>query len=220
MNRRCMPGWSIGAGCQKSTPAGKSSAARHHADDRHGIAVEAHDAADGGGVAVEAALPGAVREDDHLLDGGLLVGAGEGAAERGREAEGLEEAGGHHRAGELAGVAIEVPVAGHAAADEHGGEVLEGAAAVAEVAEVGGGDGGAAVAARRAAGGPDEAAGVAVRERVQEDRVDDGEDRGVRADAERESQHRGDGEAGVGAELTDSVAEVLHSISTRQAAKG
>ena len=42
----------------------------------------------------------------------------------------------------------------------------------------------------------DEAAGIGVCERSQNDGVDDAEDRGICTDAEREREHRGDGEAG------------------------
>ena len=53
------------------------------------------------------------------------------------------------------------------------------------------------------------ALGVRVRERVQQDVLDDAENGGCRADAQRQRQHRQRGEAGLVAQAAEAVAEVL-----------
>ena len=54
----------------------------------------------------------------------------------------------------------------------------------------------------------DEPLGRAERERSEEDAAHGAEDRRVRADAEREGEHRDDGEAGPSHECTDRVPHV------------
>jgi hypothetical protein len=55
----------------------------------------------------------------------------------------------------------------------------------------------------------DEAAGVGVGERAQEEGVHHAEDGGIRADAEGEGQHGGDGEAGGAEETSNRVSKVV-----------
>ena len=50
-------------------------------------------------------------------------------------------------------------------------------------------------------------------ERREQDRVNDREDRGVRADAERERKHGYESESGRLPELAKGVAEVVHGVS-------
>ena len=57
-------------------------------------------------------------------------------------------------------------------------------------------------------GNLDEAVGVGVRQRLQQQGVDDAEDRGVRADAEREREHGHQDEAGRFGKLADREAEI------------
>ena len=54
-----------------------------------------------------------------------------------------------------------------------------------------------------------EPVGILVRERLEQDGIDNREDRGVRADAEREHDEHGGGEAGVLAKAAKGVAHVL-----------
>ena len=73
-------------------------------------------------------------------------------------------------------------------------------------------------------GDPDQALLVAESERLQENRVDHTEDRGRRADAERQRQDRGDGKARRAAQAADGEAQVLderlHGHSALRAAIG
>jgi len=50
---------------------------------------------------------------------------------------------------------------------------------------------------------------VAIRQRVQQNAVDDAEDRGVRSDAEREREHGHDGKAGILAQHSCAISNVL-----------
>ncbi len=59
---------------------------------------------------------------------------------------------------------------------------------------------------------PDEAVGVGEREWAKDDGVDDAEDGGVCADAERESEDGDEGEAGIFAERAKGVAEILGEV--------
>ena len=70
---------------------GKREARRRHADDLVRLAVDDDAASDDRRVAVEAPLPNAVADDDDVMAAERLVVAHEAAAERGADAERVEE---------------------------------------------------------------------------------------------------------------------------------
>ena len=77
------------------------------------------------------------------------------------------------------------------------GDAFEDAGAVAQIVELGLRDADVAAAGRaRVRRDAHEPIGIRKRQRTDQDRVDDGEDRDVRADAERERQNRDRGESG------------------------
>ena len=86
---------------------------------------------------------------------------------------------------------------------------FEDAGAVAQVVELGLRDADvAAVGRARVRGDAHETIGIRKRQRTDQDGVDDREDRDVRADAERERQHRDRGESGRRDDSSQAVAQV------------
>ena len=71
-----------------------------------------------------------------------------------------------------------------------------------------------------AAGDVGEAGGIAHRQALEQRRVDEAEDRGVGADAERQRQDDGDGEAGLAAQHPGGVAEILEHVRGQAATRG
>ena len=64
---------------------------------------------------------------------------------------------------------------------------------------------------------PHELAGPVVGQRLQQDAVDGGEDRRVRANPEREREHGGDGETRIGGQRAESVTDIPEHVSPRRA---
>ena len=59
--------------------------------------------------------------------------------------------------------------------------------------------------------------GLRIPERLEQHRIDDGKNRGVRADAQRKRQHRGDGEARRAQQAANGVAEIVIHNENRKA---
>ena len=165
---------------------------RHHADDRERLALDLNAAAERGAIAAEPRLPVAVADDREgpLAD---VLGLGERAAERGRDAQDRKERSAddllrHHlrrqaRAGD-----------GDLERQRYGGDVFERMLAVAPVEEVRrGSDVGHVPAARAGLPNHGERGRIAVREVAQQNAVHDGEDQGRRADGQRERAQSGGG---------------------------
>ena len=193
-------------------------AGRQHADHlvRHAIEYQrpAHDAR----VLAESARPEPMREDGHVrvLRGLVLVRPEQPARGR-RHAESAEEPGIDPNCLELLGIAHAGQVD---VAELHRAKILESADHLARVPEVGVRPRGLVDPALRERH-PDlhQPIGVGERERFEQDRVDDAEDRRVRANAERKGYHGDNHQPGNPAEGPKPVANVLEeahdsSVST------
>ena len=156
-----------------------------------GIAAERDGLADDVGVAVETPDPDPVAEHDDLVAVRAIFLGAEGAAAQDRRAEQPEEIGGHPPRPKLFGKrsAGEVHDTGVERRD-----VAKHLRLLAVVHELGG-RAAAVDALRRSRLQHHQPVGVGKRHRLEEDGVDDREDRGVGADAERQRRHRRGGEA-------------------------
>ena len=171
----------VNIGCLK-----KLKARRQNTDEGVGLRVESDRLAEPIRGTAEAALPERIADHrDRRAAGAVLFGK-KGAADDGRDAEKRKKAGGDVSAFEAFGLAE----AGEGEIGEAGGfHGLEGMALVAPVFVIliGGGD-------RREHGvafdDEHDARGVAKCERAKQHAIDDGKDRGIRADAESEREHR------------------------------
>jgi hypothetical protein len=160
----------------------------HDADDRARAVVDADGAADDVGVGAEALAPEAVLDEDDGVGAGPALLLAEGAAALGARGEHAEERGRDARAGDALGLLALVEAEVLLAV---GGQLLEDAGLLAPVEVVGGRDRVAVVGLVHAAL-PDhhDPRRRLVRERPQQQRVDDREDGRVRAHAQGHGQHR------------------------------
>ena len=139
----------------------------------------------------------------------MFVGLDEVAADLRRDAESVEEICGDDAdenllreiAGEIRWAWVVV----------QGDEAVEGLIPGAIVEEVGWRDVGE-IAEGEFAVEPNEAVCIRERERAEDDGIDDAEDGGVGADAERECQDRDDGKGRIFAESAEGVAEILGEV--------
>ncbi len=165
-------------------------AGRHHARDHVALAVEDERLPDQAGIGAESPLPEAVAQDDLRLvarrvedpaQGGLDAEEGEQAGRglQGRQLFGPATAGEDRRPGVGGGEAIEGPASPPPFQEIRRRRRIAGFAAPCLVRE-----------------SRHEPVGFAVGQRAEEDRIDDGEDGGVRADAEGQGRDRHRGHAG------------------------
>ena len=191
---------------------------RRHADDRGRLAVDPHARVEHRGIATEPVLPARVAQHDEPRAARVLAVAG-----REQPAEcGLEPQAGEEIVGDPAEERGRRPAAGGQAADprRERKQIGEGERAVAQVGQ-------RRVRQRvvervlvppRLAANRDNAAGVGHGQRSQV-AVQQTEDGGVRADADRERDDRAGGEARLAHEGTDAVSDVLEQcLEPRQAA--
>ena len=195
---------------------------RHHADDRGRRAVHLHDAADHLRVAVEALLPQPIADHGDARSVGTIVGGGNRAAEQRANAEHRKEFGGHSLVVQAHGFA-------HASQCQRVAEphcdVVERVIVALPVEPVRGRDAGA----RRAYGGVEGRGGrvesrgheqqllaVWIGQRPQQHLVDDGEDRRVAPDADRQRQDHRRGEAGTSPQAARHVTDVAHQVLDRR----
>jgi len=219
--RQRQPGVGLGGEAVERRHVGaarEGEARRHHAGHDHGVAVEDRLPAHHPRVGAEPAPPAGVGEQHRRGLARGVVGGHQPPAQRGRGAQ---------QRGEVAGDADDVELARIAAAGQrhggglHHGEPLQRAALAPPVVEIAVGDrqlvGQAGRLRQRRVRGPrhHQPAGVAERRRLEQRRVDDAEDRGVAADAERQGEHGGKGEAGLPGEAAGGEAEVLDHVSHR-----
>ncbi len=180
----------------------------HHADHGEGLAVQRERAADHLGVAAEAALPESVRQHHDLLVARDVVRGTEGAPERRRDPQHVEEVGGDAQPRDPLRVlvAVQVPAPVREARD-----ALERAGAVAVVAELGQREG---IAVGRGVAGVDPVEPLRLGEgqRLEQHRVQDAVERRVGADPERQRHEREQREAGGEGEAAQRVAQVLGDV--------
>ena len=191
---------------------------RDDADDGERHAVETDIGADDGGVAVEPRLPQGFAEHGHVGAAAVVVGHERPAGNR-LDAEGVEEPGCDPLAGDVLG---ETVGAGHhhaADARDVARDDVEGAVAIAPVGHVQGRHG-TARGRRAALGEHHQPIRVAERQRTEQRRVDEREDRAVRADAQGERQDRDGREAGLPAKGAGGIAEVVPELGQYRPAGG
>jgi hypothetical protein len=181
---------------------------RHHADDREWPIVHRDHTSDGRRIAAEPAAPEAVAQDRRLPGGGRVFGGGEVTPDRRLHAERPEEVPGHAHPADPFRFAVGQQRRTPGADERH---VFERMAAVApveerQVTDVAGRAGRPPLADR------DEAIGIRVRQRTEQHRVEDAEDRRVRADAERQGHERDRCEAGRAPQQPRRVANVPREI--------
>ena len=178
---------------------------RHDADHREAAVVERHLLIEDAGVAAEAPLPERVAEHGDRLRARLVFVIGEEAAPQGIDAQRLEQLSRHHAAGQPLGLARARQVVALAAVDA---DVLEDLVLRPPVLVVRVSDG-HLINLRARLPQVDEPLGFGVGQRLEQHRIDDAEDGRRRADAERQRQHRDEGEAGVPEQHARAVAQVL-----------
>ena len=167
---------------------------RSHTDDRVQVVVDADALAEHIRIAAESPLPQGVADDGDFGNPGLSVGWAEHATERGADAEQLEiirvdERGLHPlRFIGLSQVRADRPDAGHLVEETGGAEVEQLRDGNADVA---------GVLACEVDRHPHELLRLAERQRREDHGVDDGEERRVRADPERQRQHGDNGERAI-----------------------
>jgi hypothetical protein len=185
----------------------RSEAWRHDADYRGGNALNGEDSAQYVRVAVEAALPVGIADDDGLVFV-VKIALDEDAAEDGVDAKHIEEGWRD---------VLEADGFGHADAGEVGcaggaghGDVVEGVALLLPVVQLG--DGRVDASVRASWNGLpdcDEARRVFVRQGTVEEGVKDAEDGAGGADSERERENDHGNEAWILEKASDSIAQIL-----------
>ncbi len=181
------------------------------ADDLVRPAIEGERLADRVALAAEVRLPEAVGEDDDGRSAGLVFVGHERPPHGRLDAEHREEVPRHHERLDLLGVAQAGDRVG--VADRHR-EVAEHLLALAQDLVARPGEAGLVDALLGGRGVDlDEPLGLLVRQRLQEDRLDEAEDGGVGADAEGERGDRDGGEPGRLLQRADGVAKRLHEAS-------
>jgi hypothetical protein len=181
---------------------------RQHADDLVGLAVETDLAPDDPAIAAEPRAPEPVRQDRKTIGLRLGVVFSEGAAEEGLPPQRREEGGRDGEAAQLLGQPVLREVE-HAAGEER--RVLD-RRRLSLAIEVVGNRHARLRQAHQRVPVPDEHEpfGLGIRQRLEQQLVEEAENGGVRADAERERQHRDEREDRVLAEAPERVTDVLH----------
>ena len=177
----------------------------------HGIwrAVEHDHTPQHGGGRPEPALPEPAAEQDGRSSAEPVVGSAEVAADDRRLAERAEEIRGDHGTAEALRLVRAGEVVVLIAVDGHRRERLRHALPVEEIQVADR----PFVESRRVVVDGGELAGVGIGERVEQHAVDDGEERGVRADAEREGEHGGRREAGRLEQHANRVAQIVQQCA-------
>ena len=199
-------------------PVGKAERQRHHTDDHRCTVVDQNRASNHLPVAAEHPLPRAVAEDDDRSCAGLVVPCGQRAPEQGAGLQHLEDAA--HAADARQPHRLALPREAHVRPAVRGHDA-EGRAPTAPVVEVAGRHCAAGVLAIQCLV-PErvEPLGLVVRQGSEEHAVDDAEDSGVRADAQRQRQDRDGCKACVPAQGPQPVTDVLQQrahVSLRHA---
>jgi hypothetical protein len=176
-----------------------------HADDRVREVIEQNRAVDDRGVRAELVHPKHMTQDDDLLFAGLIFAGKKRPAERRADFEDVEEVGGDPRAAKLHGL-------GHTGERDRpsglGGHVVEDSVVFLPVQEVQGRDA-VAFEHRRLFEYANDPIGVLVRQRLEQDGVDEREDRRVGADSQRKRQKRDACKPRVPDEASSAVAQIL-----------
>ena len=182
---------------------------RHDAHHLRRRAVNADGAADNAWVSAKCPLPNRIAEQNDVVPTRLSFFVKERSSHVRLNAQGGEETGGNVRSGYALGRSAHAQVEDVAS---HRRDIREAAAVLDEVVKFGRRDVVAVVGnsdARETHPDDHEAARIPVRQRTEEHAIHHAEDRCVRADAERERQHRNGGEAGVLRQHPYSVPQIL-----------
>ena len=183
--------------------------ARHHPKDGHRRAVDGDGPADDGRVAVEAALPERVTDHDDVVAPGPVLSRREAASQGRTHAQQIEQIPRNGRALDPLGPLRPDESAARAVI---GGDPLEHRVLISPVEEVGGGYPITSVP-RHDLVDADQGVRLWVRKGPQQHAVDDAEDRGRRADAERKRQDRHEAEARSSEELPGPETEIARDMS-------
>jgi hypothetical protein len=177
---------------------------RNDPDDAVGLVVEDQLLVGEIGAAVEPLAPELLVHDHDLRRARLVLAFGQGAAQNRIEVEDFEEIAGYESAPDALGPFTARQV--HALRLK-GGELFDRARLVAQVVELQDGNA-VAVAGGIGREDVDQSFGIMIRQRAQQDGIDDAEDRGVRANAERESENGDDREGRRFQKLTKRIAKI------------
>ena len=181
---------------------------RHHANNGERLIAQVHRLAEHVRVAVPHPLPNLVADHAHRGTAHTIFFLGEHAPELRLQADDFEKASGHQTARHLfRGAAFQsTQVVGFPAGDR---DIFKNGivAFPIDVVRIGDGNLGQVRVCLRQDHDP---IAVGIWERLEEDRVDDTEDRGVRANAEREGEDGDESEARRFPQLTQSEAQVVH----------
>ena len=162
--------------------------------------------ADDGGIAGETFFPKAVAENDDVGVTGLAVFGSEARADDGIDSEQGEETRGDVLNDDFLGLAITGEIVAFVENKSHAGE---NGIATLPIEKVGRRNGVMRVAMLGVAfPDHDQVVRIVIGERVKEDGIDDGENRGVGADAKAESEDSDDGEAGVAKQHAECVTKI------------
>ena len=191
--------WSVDVDATPDVDASESRLG--HADDLDGVGVERDLFIEDIRIGGVFALPEFVAQDGNCRAAALIVGRGEGSADQGFHAQGREEVAADPIA---AGVANFASIGEIELVRAEGEDAGENILAVAHLLP-----NGIAPIVPCATDHLEQLFGVGDGEGFEHYRIDQAEDGGVGADAEGQRQNRHGGEAGAGAEGSESVAEVL-----------
>ncbi len=198
--------------CARREDGAEVEAAWQYANDGEGAAVEINRPAEDRGIGMELPLPNGIAEQDDLACSGEGFGFLEEAPHQRIDAEHLKKIGSDTNTGERLGITVtgefEIVAGGEGVISS---DVGVGLVALAEfLVGVDGVGGGGPVAVENFGTDPEQTRGIAEGKRAQHERVDDREDRDVRADPEGKDDDGDEGEAAVAAQGAQGVAEVLH----------
>jgi hypothetical protein len=166
--------------------SGKLKITRHHSDYLETLVIKGDSLVDDLRVAAKPFLPQSITQHGNLISSGPFVFDQEGAAQRGLNAECLEEIAGHTCAGQTLRFAAAGKIGGDRHRD-HRCKLFERAVLITVVKIVEGRNTRAVAAVPNVAPGPNQTIGLRKRQRADEHRVNQTKDRCVCTDPQRQS---------------------------------
>ena len=190
-------------------PIERQESCRQDADHGERLAIQRDVAADDVRGSTKTTLPELVGQDDHLVLARLVLVGGKDPSEHGPGAQKLQAVRGNPHAGDPFRLARTREVQGGVV---EGGEALELRALRPPIHEHTGRNGD--LGARRGnLEGLNELTGLLVGQRLEDDRIDDAEDRRRRPDAQGKGQDRHGREPALARQRTDGVAQILQELA-------